>query len=341
MIIKYKVSRFNRIFENKISILILLIFSFLYFSSVGILYSDEEFIENKSILNINDDDNESKEVKVEDEKITKIDKASGKDKSNRKQSSTIIQIREPFSFEEEINPNLHKLGRKINSLYKTNILMHLNRDVIHDDLLNHELDNINYFKQDIQDELKRQARNYLKERYLTKVVNLKKDIKLRMSIDSETEIVETLRGISGIRESKSIFNSIESILDRTQLINSDLKYSVGLRLRSSPLFKGDFEHAIEPVLKIKYKDIELKGKLKPGDGRFELELHGKVPIKYFNNKVAYSISSDDLRNAEWALDYTLRENSFIFIGGDIALAEFDREGDPVSSAVYAGFAFEF
>ena len=109
--------------------------------------------------------------------------------------------------------------------------------------------------------MKKEARNYLREKYLTRVINLTEDIKMRMSIDSDN-ILSSDNMWRGER-SHMIFESIESVLDKSRNISPSLRYSIGCHVKSKTFFKGDILQSFQPILKIWYLNTGIRTKFKP------------------------------------------------------------------------------
>jgi len=276
-----------------------------------------------------------------DNRIIKLNTfALGKIESIKKkpdQTPYEFKINSFHPLEDELYFNLNRLGKEITSLYKYNGISIRPKDII----LADDLDDIDLLEEEVQRELKREARNYLKEKYLTKVIMFKESLKLKLSVDSDNEIIDFQNKSILTQNPVKILHSIDSVIDRTIGISKDLKYSLGFRVHSSSIIEGDIIEGIEPVLKFKYKTMEMRTKFKPANNIYEFELKGKIPLKATKGKLSYSISTENLNNADWNINYSLKEGSFFYFGGDIPFAQRDHDGDELKRSMMAGFYLTF
>jgi hypothetical protein len=279
------------------------------------------YIENQKIFNFNSFSKDKLEVVKKNPNLTPIE----------------FKVNTIHPLEDEIRFNLDRLGKEISSIYKYNGFLITPKDLI----LADGLDDFDFLKEDVQGELKREARNYLKEKYLTKVVKFRDTLKMKLCLDSDSEMVDFREKTAVVQNPTKILHNIDSVVDRTVGVSPDLNYSIGLRLRSSPIFNGDLVDAIEPVLKVQYRTIEMRTKFKPASNIYEIELSGDVPLKITNHKLKYSISSENLRDADWNINYNVNEGNFFYLGGDIPFANFDSGGNKLNSSIGAGFFLTF
>jgi len=239
----------------------------------------------------------------------------------------------PYSLEGEVLPHLNRLGKEIGSIYRAYGFLNPQEAALYPHVHSRDLEYMNYFKEEIHEELKREARNYLKERYLTKVFDFRDNIRLKMSLDSDAEVGGEHKTLVSLKNTRRVFHSLESALVKTKVISPNLRYSVGCHIRSSPLLNGELSDAMEPVLKVNYKKMEIKTKYRPSNNVCEIEIRGRIPVRrLMNGRLGFSVSSENLSNADWEINYSLENGNFFFIGGALPVADFKN----FEGSLYAG-----
>jgi hypothetical protein len=269
--------------------------------------------------------------------LDKFDISDGNDLKKQNKLDEINNVSEYL----DIDSNLLRLSREIRGICNLKGIVIPQSELIYPTIKNDELQEVNLYKTEIQNELKRESRKYLRDKYLTKVISIRKSIQVKLSIDSELRDEKNNYVVIDQLRTNTIFHSIDSVIDSTREINNNLSYSVGCHVKSSPLLKGDIEQSMEPVLKVKYKGVYIKTKIKPTVGDYEISIEREIPIKFLKKNLEVSCSTLNLRNVEWDILCPLSTDNFFYLGGDVPVMGVDAGGDALDNQVHAGFSFNF